>query len=371
MIFTWRTTVLLIVVATIAGAILLLEQAKPMEGSGKRVTLATTTDKVATYPPAVEFSNPTGFINSPSPEGSDKPFTLKSLIGKKVILVDFWTYSCINCIRTLPYLTGWYERYHDKGLEIVGVHTPEFGFEKVYANVLAAVRKFGIAYPVVLDSDYGTWSAYGNQYWPHEYLIDIDGYIVEDHVGEGGYAQTEEEIQKLLAERARRLGEVVAVSGPTLSPSKAEPAGQHPLSPETYFGAGRNEFFGNGTQGVEGTQMLTIPAATEPEEFYLSGSWNFTKEYAKNLTSARIRYAYQGDNLFFVASSERGVTIKILRDGKPLSADIRGEDVDADSTAHIKENRLYRLIEDKMWGQHTIDIQVESPGLQAFTFTFG
>ena len=149
-------------------------------------------DKQAGYTPGIEIVDPTGFVNASS------SFTLASLVGKKVILVDFWTYSCINCLRTIPYLNAWYERYASQGLEIVGIHTPEFDFEKDINNVRAAVQKYGIQYPVVLDSNYGTWNAYNNLYWPHEYLIDMAGYIVHDQVGEGNYAETESEIQKLL-----------------------------------------------------------------------------------------------------------------------------------------------------------------------------
>src|ERR1051325_10362685 len=129
-------------------------------------------DSKAGYAPAKEISDPTGFVNTTS------TFTLKSLIGKKVVLLDFWTYSCINCIRTLPYLTAWYQKYRDMGLEIVGIHTPEFEFEKDINNVRMAAQKYGIEYPVVLDSNHGTWDAYNNLYWPHEYLIDIAGYVV-------------------------------------------------------------------------------------------------------------------------------------------------------------------------------------------------
>ena len=148
-------------------------------------------NKEARYDKAKEISSPDGFINT-------APITISELIGEKVILIDFWTYSCINCQRTLPYLNAWYEKYKDSGLAIVGIHTPEFGFEKEYDNVLAAAKKFGVTYPVVLDNDYATWRAYSNRYWPRKYLIDIDGYIVYDHSGEGAYDQTERKIQELL-----------------------------------------------------------------------------------------------------------------------------------------------------------------------------
>ena len=146
---------------------------------------------------APEFAQIAGYINTPN----NAPITLASFKGK-VVLVDFWTYSCINCIRTLPHLNDWYQRYADKGLVIVGVHSPEFEFEKNYHNVKAAVQNFGIKYPVILDSDHGTWNAYSNQYWSRDYLVDSQGYIRHDHIGEGDYDTTESAIQSLLDERA-------------------------------------------------------------------------------------------------------------------------------------------------------------------------
>jgi thiol-disulfide isomerase/thioredoxin len=151
-------------------------------------------EKAKIYDSAKEIVSPAGFINT------DENLQIKNLIGKKVVLLDFWTYSCINCQRTLPYITSWYDKYKDAGLEIIGVHTPEFAFEKEYDNVVAATKKWGVNYPVVLDNDYGTWQAYKNRYWPRKYLIDIDGYIVYDHIGEGGYDETEKKIQELLME---------------------------------------------------------------------------------------------------------------------------------------------------------------------------
>jgi len=147
-------------------------------------------EKKKKYEPAKEVSTPDGFINTDS-------VTVSELVGKKIILVDFWTYSCINCQRTLPYLNSWHEKYADKGLVILGLHTPEFEFEKGYENVKRAVEKFSVRYPVILDNDYSTWTSYKNRYWPRKYLIDIDGFIVYDHIGEGAYEETEKKIQEL------------------------------------------------------------------------------------------------------------------------------------------------------------------------------
>ena len=176
---------------------------KGVDGFASNVAVDSNTGKItkaqysidkSQFSKAPDFAGISGYINT-------HPITLKDLKGK-VVLVDFWTYSCINCIRTLPYLADWNAKYADKGLVIVGVHTPEFEFEKNIDNVKAAVQKFGIKYPVLQDNDKGTWNAYGNSYWPRKYLIDSDGYIRYDHIGEGGYAETEKIIQTLLAERA-------------------------------------------------------------------------------------------------------------------------------------------------------------------------
>ena len=315
------------------------------------------------YPRAIEIASPTGFINA-------DPFKIGDLVGKKVVLVDFWTYSCINCERTIPYLNAWYEKYRGQGLEIVGVHTPEFEFEKKYDNVAAAVKKFGIRYPVVLDSDNGTWNAYQNRYWPHEFLIDIDGYIVHDHIGEGGYAETERAIQAALAERADRLGMAGAVSSGVVRPSGVGET--FAASPEAYFGAARNAFLGNGIQAVRGDQSLAVPAEIKPDTLYLDGAWHFEDEYATNASAgAKIVFRYSAKSVYFVASAKDGAKLRILRDGKPLGA-AAGDDVGPDSAVMVKDDRLYKLITDPAGpGTHTVEIIIEKPGLSAFTFTFG
>ena len=319
------------------------------------------------YERAKEITTPDGFINTDG-------ISISDLIGKKVILLDIWTYSCINCQRTLPYVKSWWDKYKDQGLEIIGLHTPEFDFEKKYENVLAAVKKFGIAYPVVLDNDYSTWQAYKNQYWPRKYLIDIDGFVVYDHIGEGGYAVTENQIQEALKERMA----VLNVDGnlaknlekiPVVSESKEVRVG----SPETYFGAFRNEYLGNGTKKSVGMQSFVAPAEAKINTLYLVGDWDIQNEFAENKSkAAKIIFRYQSKEVYFVASSDAGATIKILRDGKPLSAEA-GADIqkDGSSTAFIKNDQLYKLIQDSSYGEHTLEIIIENPGLRAFTFTFG
>jgi len=311
-----------------------------------------------------EIVKPAGFINT------DK-ITIEELIGQKIILLDIWTYSCINCQRTLPYITGWYEKYKDAGLEIIGIHTPEFAFEKKIENVQWAVDKYNIKYPVVLDNDYGTWHAYRNRYWPRKYLIDIDGFVVYDHIGEGGYEETERVIQKLLQERKVRLDEETTISQDITKPDGAETVQTgSSRSPEIYFGAWRNTYLGNGKDSKIGSQTFDQPTGIKTNILYLVGDWDIQKEYAKNNSGqAKIIFRYQAQKVFMVARADREVKAKILIDDKPVESQA-GSDV-KNGVVTIQEDRLYRLIEDQNWGEHTLEIIIENPGLEAFTFTFG
>ncbi len=352
-------------VGTSTGAL----QSATSTGAGASGALAVTlAHKAAMYPKAPELVKPDGYINT-----DGQPITIGQFKGKKVVLIDIWTYSCINCQRTLPYIKAWYDKYHDDGLEIIGVHTPEFSFEKVQKNVQDAVMSFGIKYPVVLDNEYATWNAFGNQYWPRKYLIDIDGYIVYDHAGEGNYDVTEKAIQAALKERAERLGTgmpTTAIAAPSGAVSDSDL--QKINSPETYFGSGRNEYFGNGNASVAGEQTLTMPASIQPNMFYLSGKWNFVAEYATNETAgAKLKFQYNSKGVYFVAASDKPVKIKVTRDGGQSLGTARGADVDANGEVTIQMNRLYKLIDDSNYATHTIEIEIEGTGLQAYTFTFG
>ena len=224
------------------------------------------------YERAKELINPDGYINVDN-------ITLSENIGKKVILIDFWTYSCINCQRTLPYLTSWSDKYKKDGLVIIGVHTPEFEFEKDYDNVVKAVNKYEVNYPVVLDNDRKTWRSYKNRYWPRKYLIDIDGFIVYDHIGEGAYEKTEIKIQELLKEKNKILSINNTIDSNIVSfeTEKLTSAGR---TPEIYFGYGFSKAqLGN----IEGWQPNKIINYTFPENknknlFYLDGSWKNNKD---------------------------------------------------------------------------------------------
>ena len=307
----------------------------------------TKENKTKRYELAKEISTPDGFINT---EG--KPVTIGEFVGKKVVLIDFWTYSCINCQRTTPYLNSWYEKYKDKGLVIIGVHTPEFEFEKNYNNVKTAVEKFGIKFPVVLDNDYSTWTAYKNRYWPRKYLIDIDGYVVYDHIGEGAYEETEQKIQDALTERMTVFGESGTIDQ---SLTKEIPIQSGARSPEIYFGSAR-----------------------EPREknfLFPSDGWNIMPEFAQNISSdASIVYRYTAKDVFFVAESDTEIVVEVLRDGKPLGSEA-GSDIvrtsDGKTVLKIKEARLYKIIQSDQSETHTLELKVQKPGLKAFTFTFG
>jgi len=332
--------------------------------------------------PYIEIVNPAGFINSPkgNAEGSstgpaDAPFTLSQFIGKKVVLVDFVDYSCINCERTFPYLNDWYSKYKDQGLEIVAIHTPEFSFEKDIANVTAAAKQFGLQFPIVLDNDYSTWNAYGNEYWPHKYLIDIHGRVIYDHIGEGGYDETEAEIVQALNQRAQYLGLTASITeGSSTVPAYNIQA----QSPETYFGAMRNEFFGNGLPSIIHTGTFSIPDQLSPNEFYLGGQWDIQNEYIQNLEAgAQISYVFNASKMYIIAvpstnssGSPMIITAQILIDGKPITSAQSGTDV-KNGILTITSSRLYNIFSDTVAGQHRVDVIFQQSGAEAFTFTFG
>lgn len=373
--------VLVLVVIAILGGIAYLESKKPkrltnIEGGVVAVfdnqkigdqAKAVIQSKADKYELAREIISPSGFLNTDGEE-----INIQGLIGKKVILVDFWTYTCINCQRTFPYLISWYDKYKDQGLEIVSIHTPEFEFEKDIKNVQKAIDRWGINYPVVLDNDYGTWQNYKNRYWPHKFLIDIDGYIVYDHIGEGGYDQTEKKIQELLNERMERLNEKGKVSSGIVEVDDTETVtsgGRR--SPEAYFGSLRNKSFASGSAGKAGEQTLKEPSSPKADALYLSGTWDIQPEFAENKNSgAKIIYKFKAAKVFLVARADQNVTLTLLLDGQPVG-EAGGRDVN-NSQVIINDDRLYRLIElSGGYSEHTLEIIVETSGLQAFAFTFG
>ena len=319
------------------------------------------------YPRYHEIVSPSGFVNI-------QDINISDLIGKKVILLDFMTYSCINCIRTFPYLNAWYDAYKDEGLEIIGIHTPEFAFEHKLENVEKALHEFGIKFPVVLDNDYATWRAYGNTYWPRKYLIDIDGNIVYDHIGEGKYDETEKKIQELLEEKMRRDNNSVVFDS-VVSDDIGDYAIQS-KSPETYFGSARNKTLGNAVSYRRGEQELVFAGVSTLNTLFLSGTWNFSDEFAVNITkNAKIRFHYAAQDVFFVARADKKIRVEIRLDDKTLTKDIAGSDVyfyGGKSFIDISEDKLYSLVHSSVGLQdHILDLIVEESGIEAYTFTFG
>ncbi|MBI5456986.1 redoxin family protein [Candidatus Kaiserbacteria bacterium] len=321
--------------------------------------------KVQLFERAPEIMKPAGFVNT-----NGQPITIGEFRGKKVVLLDIWTYSCINCQRTIPYLKAWDDKYRDQGLQIIGIHTPEFAFEKDAKNVEWAVQQFGIKYPSVLDNDYETWRALGNNYWPRKYLVDIDGFIVYDHIGEGAYEETEAAIQRALMERSMVVGE--GMPGTDIVAAEIEEADLSGIgSPETYFGALRNEYFANGDPGALGSGTFAVPENIIRNALYLEGEWNITEEYAETKSRGKIIYRYNAKDVYLVASALDGVTITVLRDGKPVG-DFAGGDIDvATSRGEVREHRLYKLVHDEEPGEHVLEIQIDGAGLEAYAFTFG
>ena len=296
---------------------------------------------------AVDFKN---YGSAPDFVGIDKwlnsdPLTIKALSGK-VVLVDFWTYSCINCIRTLPYVTRWYDSYKDKGLVVVGVHTPEFAFEKETKNVQDAIKRFGIHYPVAQDNNYLTWNDYSNQYWPAEYLIDKSGKIVYVHFGEGNYDHTENAIRELL----------------DLSDTPSSNNGENLSgveSPEIYFGTARLQYLTK-EQTPSSDKVYILPSNIPLNNFGLEGKWQFNKESIRLLSnSAKIKLKFHSAKVHIVAQSDNSTNLKVIVDGK------------VQPSVTVQKSQLYTLFESDSYSDHVIEIQIDEAGFQAFTFTFG
>jgi cytochrome c biogenesis protein CcdA/thiol-disulfide isomerase/thioredoxin len=306
------------------------------------------------------------WLNSP-------PLNLEAL-KDHVVLVDFWTYSCINCVRTIPYIRAWAEKYKDDGLIVVGVHTPEFAFEKDPDNVRRAVTELGISYPVVIDSDYKIWKAFNNRYWPADYLVDATGRIRHTQFGEGGYAESERQIRELLKERngTPPAGGLVNVTG-----TGAEaPSANDIKSPETYIGyEGADKFVSPGDLRNDVSYRYSVPASLKLNDWALSGAWTDRAEVA-SLDSApgSIVFRLHARDLHLVlgpASNGKPVRFRVSIDGHPPGED-HGVDTDEQGNGTVTEHRLYQLIRQKNAIQdHTFEIEFLDPGAQAFAFTFG
>ena len=295
------------------------------------------------------------------------PLSIAELTGGegRVVLIDFWTYTCINCIRTLPYLRAWDDEYRDDGLTIVGVHSPEFAFEKEPANVADAIDEYGIDYPVVQDNELGTWTAFANQYWPAKYLIDADGEVRYVHFGEGSYEQTERAIRSLLAEagdgalgtRARPRGEVQRID-PRLG------------TPETYLGAARADGWVEGPQPGLHEYDPVDPGSLGLNRFAFGGEWDVDDEAATAAGSSTISLSFQARRVFLVLGSPAGPRrVQVLLDGRPIPDELAGPDV-RKATATVAGQRLYRLVDLPEAGRHTLELRFED-AIEGYAFTFG
>jgi thiol-disulfide isomerase/thioredoxin len=311
------------------------------------------------------------WLNSP-------PLSFRQLRGRAV-LIDFWDYTCVNCIRTLPYVEAWHERYRDKGLTVIGVHTPEFTFAQYESNVERGIREFGLTYPIVIDSDRELFKAFANRYWPTKYLIDKDGYLRYGHFGEGGYAECEQVIQELLRE---------------IDPAVALPALMEPLREEDHLGAvcyrptgelylgHRRGRIGN-EGGFKEDQIADYTFTGEFEEnfFYANGRWASTAEYFEAVESGphslRLKYEAAAVNLVMASPHAASSEVILLQDGKPLTRgqgtrDIRfrpGANSVEESFVVVDSARMYFLIDNHDYGVHELELRC-STGVAAFAFTF-
>ncbi len=304
------------------------------------------------------------------------PLTIRGLRGR-VVLVDFWDYTCVNCIRTLPYVKEWHRRYHPKGLSIIGVHTPEFSFAKTGEYVARAVRDFGLEYPVVLDSEYQIWQTYANRAWPAKYLIDQGGYLRYVHHGEGAYRETEEAIQKLL----REVDEQVELP-PALEPvrdSDLPGARCYPVSPEIYLGFERGQL-GN-ESGYAENQVRDYQSGDDfaADVAYLDGPWYAGRESVAScplngrLSRLLLQYKAVEVNLVMSPPEEGHGTIQVRQDGQPLAPEDAGEDVrlvGSEAIVEVREPRMYRLVKNKEFASRLLELSTSAPGLTGYAFTF-
>ncbi len=305
---------------------------------------------------APEFHDTQRWFNTPG----DRPLTMAGLRGH-VLLIDFWTYTCINCIRTQPWLNAMYDRYADKGLTIIGVHTPEFPFERDAGNVESAIERAGIRYPVVQDNEYAVWDSYANQYWPAEYFVDAEGRIRYAHFGEGDYAHKEEVIRELLTEAGRNPG--AGMSG-----ARGIRAAHARLTPESYLGTARADRFENGVllPGIHDFGRLEKPRA---DWLSYGGRWGLGPDEAI-AQGGEVAVNFEARRVYLVLTSpDRPRTARVRLDGKPVTAAEAGKDVKSGKVT-VRGQRLYELIDLPRPGRHVLEVTPEA-GIRGYAFTFG
>jgi thiol-disulfide isomerase/thioredoxin len=335
--------------------------------AGQVAATAQEPSSIVGSSPLPSLSGATGWINA-------KPLTANALKGK-VVVVDFWTYSCINCLRALPYVQAWAAKYQNDGLVVIGVHTPEFGFEKELPNVQKAVQRLGITYPVALDSNYAIWNAFHNQYWPAHYFIDANGKVRYEHFGEGEYDQSERWIQQLLAERAAGPMPAGTVS---VHAEGVEAASDFDAirSPETYIGYARAQDFASpGGITKDQDHLYAVPSNPGLNDWGLSGTWD-DHEQAAVLKAAdgKIMFRFHARDLHLVlgpTATGKPVRYRVTIDGRPPGAN-HGVDADAQGNGVVTEHRLYQLVRQKgPIVDHIFAIEFLDLGVQAYSFTFG
>jgi cytochrome c biogenesis protein CcdA/thiol-disulfide isomerase/thioredoxin len=330
--------------------------------NASQATLLADAAKLQNLGPAPEFADTEDWFNTGVDGHSNTPLTLKGLHGK-VVLIDFWTYTCINCIRTLPYLKAWDAAYRKDGLTIVGVETPEFAFEHKASNVKNAIEQFGLRYPVVQDNEMGTWNAYGNEYWPADYLIDSKGDVRYATAGEGDYSQTETAIRGLLAETGANVG---GMAHPTDVVTPSEVA-----TPETYLGTNRAQGWRNGPKPGLHDYGTSVPSELALNEFDYSGTWNIEGQPATAVSNAGIDMEFEAKNVYLVLSSEgeKPRQVQVLLDGKPIPNKLAGADVH-NGALTVRNQRLYSLVSLPGDQQHRLSLRF-APGVSGYAFTFG
>jgi thiol-disulfide isomerase/thioredoxin len=334
---------------------------------GAMMSAAQTTGKPVSEGAMPELSGATGWLNS-------KPLSRSSLRGKVVVL-DFWTYSCINCLRAIPYVNAWYQHYKDSGLVIIGVHSPEFAFEKDTGNVQQAVDKFRISYPVALDSNHAIWKAFNNKFWPAHYFVDAEGKIRGHHFGEGKYARSERTIRQLLTEAgAKNLPDPLDDAAGQGVSAAADTANVR--SPETYLGFERAENFKSpGSFARNAVKIYESPGGLTLNQWALGGSWKVGGEKA-TLAAAPggIVFRFRARDLHLVLGpgpDRKPVRFRVLLDGKPPAAD-HGMDIDESGMGTVREQRLYQLIRQKgSVDEHEFAIEFLDAHVEAYSFTFG
>ena len=295
-----------------------------------------------------------------------------AMLRGKVVLVDFWTYSCINCLRTLPYLKAWDAKYRAQGLVIIGVHAPEFAFEKDIRNVERAVRELGVRYPVAVDNDYAIWNAYENQYWPAHYLLDAQGRIRHQHFGEGAYVETEQMIQSLLMEAHQDLALDAAPVQVNATGAMAA-AADRDRSHETYLGYARQENFASPEEiRLDVAGKYSVPRRLELNQWALSGTWLVSEESATlKKRGGAISFHFRGRDLHLVLCAAKPLRFRVTLDGAAPGKH-RGVDIDAQGYGEIREQRLYQLIRQSgAVRDRTFRIEFLDEGAEAFAFTFG